>query len=126
MGKQRECTRSSVEAEVDVVVAGRELHGARITNISLKGLFITCASPPPAGARCTVVAHLGGRGMGVQIKAAGTVVRRDDHGIGVEIDEVVGSEGLHHLRQLVLLNSPNPERAEQEFDDHLGLKSTAE
>jgi len=35
--------------------------------------------------------------------------------------DTVDLDGYQHLRQLVLLNSPDPDRAAEEIDQHVGL-----
>jgi len=49
------------------------------------------------------------------------IVRSDQDGMGVEFTEMP-LESYDHLRKMVLLNATDPERVEQEFRDHIGLK----
>lgn len=51
----------------------------------------------------------------------GRVQRISEDGIAILFTEV-GLEAYEHLHNLVLLNTDDPEKVEQEFDDDIGLK----
>ena len=125
-GRKRNFTRSSVHVEIDVAVDGRPLSTGDISDISLGGLYVPCPVCPELDTKCDVVLHIGGRHTGIRVLAVGEVVRTDETGIGIAFRELLGTESLHHLRQLVLFNSGNPEQTEQEFLTHIGIKKPAE
>ena len=76
----------------------------------------------PLGAPCQVRLFVGGRASGACIEAAGEIVRVDDAGVEIMFKEINETESYHHLRQLVLLNFGDPDRAGHEFAVHVGLK----
>ena len=124
--KKRSFTRSSVHVDVDVHVDGRRLSTGEISDISLGGMYVPCSEQPDVGTQCDVALHVGGRETGVRIRALGTVARAADGGLGVAFEEIRGTDSLHHLRQLVLLNSQSPDQTEHEFTTHLGIKDPPE
>ncbi len=125
-GRKRNFTRSSVQVEINVSVNGHPLSTGEISDISLGGLYVPCSGSPELGTRCDVVLHIGGRHTGIRAMAIAEVVRTDETGIGIAFRELLGTESLHHLRQLVLLNSGDPEQTEHEFLTHLGIKNPTE
>ena len=123
--ENRSFTRSDVDVEALIKFGDCAFVTDRVSSISLNGMYLPCSEPPAVGARCRIVVYIGGRRSGTQIKATGSVTRIDEHGVGIAFEQVTGSDSLHHLRQLVLLNSPDPHTAEREFETHLGLRSRA-
>ena len=93
----------------------------RVDDVSLGGLHVLLASPPPVGTPFRLYLRLEGRPGGLSLHASGVVARRDEGGVGLRLDSV-DEEAFAHLRRLVLLNADDPERAESEMDEHLGLR----
>lgn len=122
---KRDFTRSQVDVEALITFEGRGLLTNRIASISLNGMYLSCQTPPQHGTSCDIVLYVGGRN-GARIEALGTVARTDDQGVGIAFQQIHGTESLHHLRQLVLLNSSNPSTTEHEYDEHVGLKRPPE
>lgn len=124
--QNRSFTRSNVAVEALIRFEGWALLTDHISSISLNGIFLPCNKPPAVGAQCQIVLYVGGRATGTEIKAVGAVARADERGVGIAFRQITGTESLHHLRQLVLLNSPDPALTEHEFDFHVGLKRPPE
>lgn len=91
-------------------------------NVSRKGVSLLCDNPLPVGSDCKLSLLLGGKEDPVRIDVGGKVARVDETGMGLEITEIVGMESFEHLRNLVLYNSSDTDRVEEEFQEHLGLK----
>ena len=125
-GRRRSFTRSTVNVEIDVIVDGRRLSTGEVSDISLGGFYVPCSDYPATGTECDVILHIGGRVTGIRVQALGQVVRTDDAGVGIAFRELKGASSLHHLRQLVLLNSGDPEQTENEFLTHIGIKDLAD
>ncbi len=120
--EHREFIRVPFNTVVEVEVAGRTIRSAEGINISLKGLHLATTEPaPPAGSPCTARIILSGAQEGVVIAADGTVVRAGAGNLSVEFTRL-DYDGYHHLRNLILYNSTNPERAEREFEAHWGIR----
>jgi hypothetical protein len=89
-------------------------------DVSLNGAFVLCPTPPPPGtAGVAVVLTLEDD---VRIAGHGTVVRVQPTGCALRFDELDGVESYEHLRRVVLYNSHEPDRVQQEISSHLGLK----
>lgn len=122
--EKREFSRAPVSVEIEVTADEFGLSAQSVRDVSLGGVSLgPCEEHTPLGVLCQVRLFVGGRASGVCIEATGEVVRVDNTGVGISFTEINGTESYHHLRQLVLLNSEDPDRAGQEFAAHLGLKS---
>ncbi len=119
---RREFSRVSPRLDVVLTTEERIIRSGQTQDMSMSGLFCVCSDPFPEGTRCQVTLLLGGPEDPVRIETSGTVVRSTDSGIAVEFSEI-GMDGYHHLRNLVLHNADDPNRAEQEIKGHLGIKS---
>lgn len=117
---QREFTRVHVQVQVEVTALGRTIHSTQPQDLSLKGLMVRTEARLPLGTPCEVKLLLGDQRT--EILAEGEVVRDYEDGFAVQFTRLLGVESYEHLRNLVLYNSHDTERIEQEFQDHLGLR----
>jgi hypothetical protein len=120
-GPQREFTRvkRAIEAELS---SGEETLRGQVRDISLKGLFVLCEPRWQVDTHCFVVVLLGLDSAGaLRVEGKARVARVEADGLGVEFFELLGLESYWHLRNIVLYNADDPERAEEEFASHLGL-----
>ncbi len=115
---QREFTRVHVQVKVEVTALGRTIHSTQPQDLSLKGLMIRTEERLPHGTPCQVRLLLGDQQT--EILAEGEVVRDYEDGFAVQFSRLLGVESYEHLRNLVLYNSPDTERIEQELHAHLG------
>lgn len=119
---KRDFSRIPIKLEVEIAVDGRQISTEGTRDVSLSGVFSACEEGPSPGTRCCVRLYLGERSSGVYIEAAGEIARVDDGGIGISFSEIIGADSFHHLRQLVLLNSQDPDTVRKELDTHVGIK----
>ncbi len=119
---KREFVRVPFKTEVEVEAGGLLIRSTEGINLSMKGIHLsTDGTPPDAGSPCSVRIILRGTEEGVEIQANGVVVRADGGNLSVEFKKL-DYDGYHHLRQLILNNADDPERAEREFDAHWGIR----
>ena len=105
---------ATVQAKGEKIISGTH-------DVSMKGLFIEGKANWSLGTECEVGLILEGRNPVVNITVKGKVQRITDKGIAILFTEV-SLEAYEHLHNLVMLNADDPEKVEQEFSDHLGLK----
>ena len=119
---RREFTRVTTRFHVSITAGGRTIDSGRTRDLSMKGLFVQCDEPLPAGTECQAVIHLGEPESGIEVKTECTVVRSAPDGLALEFT-AVDVESYGHLRNMVLLNSQETETVEKEIHGHLGLKN---
>lgn len=85
-------------------------------DVSMSGLHMNYnGTVPAAGSICVVTLYLHPDDERITIDAAGKIVRSEPGSIAVEFTGL-DPDSLHHLRQLILNNADDPEKAESEFD----------
>jgi hypothetical protein len=118
---QREFTRIPIRIWGTFADGTGDILTAEVNNLSLRGCHVSTFDPLAAGGRYHLTLFIEDDEQALHFKVEARVVRSDQDGMGVEFMEMP-LESYEHLRNLVLLNSPNPERVEREFRDHIGLK----
>jgi hypothetical protein len=119
---QREFTRVRTAIPLDCTFPdGRVLPGAT-RDVSMNGCFIPSAEPPPEDAECVATLYVDGREGQVRIQANAQVIRTKTGGFALHFRELLELDSYEHLRNLILYNADDPNQAENEFDNHLGLK----
>ena len=117
----REFSRVEVKVQASIQVRDRAIISRDTQDISMKGLFVKCEADWSIGTECEIHLMLEGQDPPVDISVKGRVQRVTEDGMGLLFTEV-GLEAYEHLHNLVLLNSHEPDKVEQEFKNHLGLK----
>jgi hypothetical protein len=118
---RREFTRVHVPIDAELQLEDRVVT-AQVTDVSMIGAYLAGCEAIPAGTKCRVVVFLDGRTGRTRIEADGRVARSSAAGIGVEFEDLVGLDSYWHLRSLVVYNAKDPDAAEREVDEHLGIR----
>jgi hypothetical protein len=84
--------RIATGLRVKVVPKGRTAALAIAANISLGGMLLGAAPPLPVGTSCEVAILVPGTKLGRAIKATGTVVRSDAHGLAIRFAQALQPE----------------------------------
>ena len=117
----REFSRVETKVQANIQARGRAIVSRDTQDISMKGLFVNCEADWPIGTECEIHLLLEGQDPPVDISVKGRVQRVTEDGMGLLFTEV-GLEAYEHLHNLVLLNTHELDKVEQEFKNHLGLK----
>jgi hypothetical protein len=89
----------------------------------MNGLRMTTKEDvPPEGTFCEIEIVLAEAPEPVIIEASGSIVRSLPGTLAVHFSEV-DVDSYEHLRQLILNNAEDPERAEKEFGAHWGIRA---
>jgi hypothetical protein len=120
--EKRGFSRVPFNTQVEVRAKGRLIRSQEGVNISMSGIRLTTAEAiPPAETPCQVTIVLGGMEHPVIIEAKGKMVQSQEGSLAVEFTEL-DLDSYHHLQQLIINNADDPERAEQEFTAHWGIR----
>jgi len=117
----REFSRIDIKITAKLQAKGREAVSADTHDVSMKGLFVIGKTDWAVGTECDIHLILEGQTPSIDIMVKGRVQRIAEGGMSLLFTEI-GLEAYEHLRNLVLLNAEDPEKAEQELKNHLGLK----
>lgn len=119
---RREFVRVPLQTKAEIEINGTIVRSRGPIDVSLGSIRISAdCGAFPAGAPCFVRILLTPGGPGAVIEARGIVARCEEDTVVVRFTEL-DLDGYHHLRQLILYNTEDTEKAEQQFAAHWGLK----
>jgi len=121
MEDHREFSRIDIKIIAKVRAKGQEIVSNGAHDVSMKGVFVKGKTDWSIGTECEIHLILEGQNPPVDIKVKGRVQRITGEGIALLFTEV-SLEAYEHLHNLVMLNADDPDKAEREFKNHLGLK----
>jgi hypothetical protein len=119
---RRSFIRVPFKTDVEIDAGGGIIRSDSKINISMSGLHVPVSGPlPGAETTCRVSIILQPFESRISIEATGEVVRSAPGSLSIHFSEL-DPESYCHLRQLILNNTDFPEKAEQEFISHWGIK----
>lgn len=124
-GNRREFMRVPFKTEVEVRARRNLIRSESGINISMRGLRMEYGGVLPIGTSCSASVILHASEERIAIEASGTVVRSEPGILAVEFSRL-DPDSYAHLRQLIQYNAADPEKAEQEFAAHRGIKRRSE
>jgi hypothetical protein len=119
---RREFVRVPFDTTAEIHIDGRVVRATGAIDVSMNSLRIAadCKDFPP-GLPCSAKIFLAASGDGITIEARGAVTRCEGGTLVMRFSEL-DLDSFHHLRQLILYNTEEPEKAEEQFASHWGLK----
>jgi len=122
--ERRGFVRVPFNTEVMVEGEGKTILSREGINVSMSGIrLFTSGSIPAHGSSCQVKILLQASESRLPIEARGIVVRSEPGVLAVQFTEI-DLDGYHHLRQIILNNTDEPEKAEKEFSTHWGIRES--
>jgi hypothetical protein len=115
-----------VPFRVDTTVRTRDrtIRSSSTLDISMNGLRISIReAAPPAGTPCEITIMLSGGRPAAVFEARGSIVRSEHGTLAVHLTEM-DLDSYQHLRQIVINNALDPERAEREISERKGIRSS--
>lgn len=120
-GVPREFTRVPVKVEAEISDGEKTIFCEQTHDVSMKGLFVHAKDRFAVDTRCNIALFPGGKEGGMCIEIKGVVVHSSDRGMGLQFTEI-GMDSYTFLQNLVMYNSEDSHKVEQEIHNHLGLK----
>ena len=119
---RRSFVRVPFNTEAEVQVDKRLIRSSEGIDVSLSGLRLASNEAVDPGTLCQVKIILQTPETRLAIEAKGTVIRSTAGTLGIQFTEL-DLDSYLHLRQLILYNTEEPEKAEQEFSSHWGIRT---
>jgi hypothetical protein len=120
--EQRDFIRVPFKTEVEIQIKDRTIRSDTGINLSMRGLRVSIGQDaPPLGASCSATIVLRASEDRAVIHADGRIVRSEQGTVAMEFTGL-DIDSYHHLRQLIINNADDPEKAEQEFFQHWGIR----
>jgi hypothetical protein len=121
--EKRDFVRVPFRTDTAVRTRDRTIWSSSTLDISMNGIRVETDEPaPPEGTLCEIEIVLAESPVPVIIEARGSLVRSAAGTLAVHFTEI-DIDSYDHLQQLILNNSKDPERAEQEFRAHWGIRT---
>lgn len=121
--ERRKFQRVPLKLEVEASNGSCHLMARETSDLSMQGLFLMTETPFPQGTDCEVVLLLRGLSHPLEVRLKAEVIRVTPDGMGICFRAVENLESYHHLRNLVLYNSPDPDGALDEILESVALDS---
>lgn len=124
--ERRGFVRVPFNTEVVLSAGDWSLRAGSGIDISMSGLHLTGldrrdTGRPLPGTSCKASIHLQAAGHRALIEAEGRIIRSGPDELAVEFIEIE-LDGYRHLRELILNNADDPDRAEKQFSEHRGIR----
>jgi hypothetical protein len=120
--EKRGFTRVPFNTTVEVRALDRVIRSQEGIDISMGGVRLSTRElVPPAEVPCRVTINLGGPENPIRIDATGMTIRSQGGSLAVKFIDI-DLDSYQHLRQLIVNNTDDPDRAEQEFAAHWGIR----
>lgn len=116
--ERRRFSRIPFDVRARLHAAGKELEIQGIRNLSMGGSLLSLKAQVSPGVPCKLVIQL--EGSRERLKISGEVIRNTGDTVAVKFTGI-DPESLHHLRNIVRYNAPDPETVEKEFSERPGL-----
>jgi PilZ domain len=123
--EKRAFVRVAFMMDTAVRTRDRTIWSSNTLDISMNGIRLATSENVPAeGTLCEIEIVLAESPEPVIIEARGSIVRSAAGTLAVHFSEV-DIDSYDHLQQLILNNAKDPDRAEQEFLTHWGIRKPA-
>jgi len=120
--EKRGFIRIPFSTETRIEAGGRSLRSNGLIDVSMSGMRLTTDDVPPLpGTVCQVMIILQASANRIIIEASGKILRAEQGTIAVEFIELE-VDSYNHLRQIILNNTDDPEKAERELAAHRGIR----
>lgn len=120
---RRGFVRVPFNTDTEILVDQRVIRSSEGIDVSMSGLRLTSSETVNPGTDCQVKIILQTPDNRLIIEAKGTVIRSAAGTVGIQFTEL-DLDSYLHLRQLILYNTEEPEKAEQQFSSHWGIRPT--
>lgn len=118
--EKRRFSRIVLQMKAELLVHGNLFSVAEIANLSVGGCQLDIGKDFPAGTECSLLIVLNPADRRMNVETDGEVVRSQGGVLGIRFTSI-SPEALVHLQNIIRYNSPDPDRVEQEIDQHPGL-----
>ncbi len=118
--EKRRFSRVIFNVRAKLAVGEQILEAGHIYDLGIGGCLFPTAATPIVGSPCRVAIFLSGANSEPSIRVEGEIVRADSGQIAVKFT-AIDPDSLFHLQNIILHNSQDPDKVEEEISNHPGL-----
>ncbi len=118
--EKRRFSRIIFNMKAELAVTGKLYTVEKIENLSVGGCQLDIGEEIAPGTGCSFLLILNPADRRANVEVSGEVVRYESGIVGIKFTSI-GPEALAHLQNVIRYNAPDPDRIEEEIDEHPGL-----
>ena len=118
--ERRRFTRVPFKVKAEITLNEDSYIVDKINNLSVGGCFLPIVLDCAPKTACHVKISLTGSNNELSVDVDGTIIRSELEGTAVEFT-MIDPDSLIHLQHIILYNSHDTDKVEQELKDHSGL-----
>ena len=118
--EKRRFTRFPFETKVEMSVNEKVYEVDKIVNLSIGGCLLSASVDVEPEASCTLKIILGETEDGPIVRVGGHIFRSEKGAVAIKFT-CIDPDSLYHLQNIARFNASDPEKIEEELDNHPGL-----
>lgn len=118
--EKRKFTRISFKVVADVCIGIQTYAVDEIRNLSVGGCLVSINACFAAGTACRMDIWMTGSSSDLKVSVEGEVIRGEARETAIRFTRI-DPDSLYHLRNIILYNSPDSDKVEDELKAHPGL-----
>lgn len=118
--EKRRFSRITFTQKAELAVYGKVYRLEEIANLSVGGCQVDVGEKIARDTECSLLIILNSADRSMNVEVAGVVVRSEGQLTGIKFTSI-SPEALVHLQNIIRYNAPDPDRIEDEIDEHPGL-----
>lgn len=118
--EKRRFSRVVFKMKAELAVPGKLYTIEEIADLSVGGCQLEVGEELATGTECSLLIILNPADRRMNVEVSGRVIRSEGGVSGIKFTSI-GPEALVHLRNIIRYNAPDPDRIEEEIDQHPGI-----
>jgi hypothetical protein len=118
--EKRRFSRIVFKMKTELNVPGKRYTFEEIANLSVGGCQLEVGEDLAAGTQCSLLIILNPADRRMNVEVSGQVIRSRGGVCGIKFISIA-PEALVHLQNIIRYNAPDPDRIEDEIDQHPGI-----
>jgi PilZ domain len=118
--EKRRFSRIVFKVAAELKVGSTILTTKTVENLSVGGCLLPVSGTFPLGNPCRVTLHLDHTPNSLKVRVSGEIIRCDPAKIGIKFTGI-DPDSLFHLHNILRYNASDPDRIEEEIENHPGL-----
>lgn len=118
--EKRRFSRIVFQMKSELTVPGKRYTFEEIANLSVGGCQLAVGEDLAVGTECGLLIILNPADRHMNVEVNGQVIRSRGGVCGIRFTSI-GPEALVHLQNIIRYNAPDPDRIEEEIDQHPGI-----
>ncbi len=112
--ERRKNARVEFKTTVNLKFPDQEYKQCAISNLSVKGMFISGIDDRQQGEKCEINLKLSGSSSELVLTMKGVIARTTPEGVGIHFEEI-NFDSFYHLKNIIYFNSDDPDSLSEDY-----------